>query len=92
MNITMATYSFSGYGLSIKNNLEITRETDKCYFTKTEYKHREFRFLKEEIGKVKHMTRDNCPYLEIAMIDATKEEIKEKLAEWFERKANKIRK
>lgn len=92
MKITMATYSFSGYGLNIKKNLEIIRETEKCYFTKTEHKHREFRFLKEEIGKVKYMTRDNCPYLEIAMIDATKEELKEKLAEWFECQANKIRK
>ena len=91
MNITMATYSFSGYGLNI-NSFEVTRETDKCYFTKTKYKHSEFRFLKEEIGKVKYMTRNNCPYLEIAMIDTTEDEVKEKLAKWFECKANTIRK
>ena len=89
MNIAFMTYSFSGYGASYKS-FEITRDTKKCYFVKAD-KYSEYRFLKEEIGKVKHMTRDNCPYLEIAMINATKEELNEKIAEWFENKANEFR-
>ena len=91
MNITMATYSFSGYGLDI-NTFEITKETEKCYFTKSKYKYSEYRFLKDELGKIQHMTSNHCPYLKIAMVDATREELIEKLATWFENKANQMRK
>ena len=91
MNITMATYSFSGYGLNI-NTFEITKETEKCYFTKSKYKYSEYRFLKDELGQIQHMTSNHCQYLKIAMVDATGEELKEKLAQWFENKANQMRK
>lgn len=86
MNITIATYEFSGGSLYIGKPLEIVKETEKCYFTEHN------RFLKEEIGKVKHSMRDFRPYLELDMIDASEEELRNKLAKWFEWKANKIRK
>ena len=90
MNITMATYDFNGYGLCIKEPFEIVRETEKCYFAMTKYG--EHRFLKNDIGVLKHNMSDNCPHLKIIMINATKEELKEKLAEWFEQKANGLKK
>lgn len=90
MNITMATYDFNGYGLCIKQPFEIVRETAKCYFAMTKYG--EHRFLKSDIGVLKHNMSDYCPHLKIIMIDATEEELKNKIAEWFEQKANDIRK
>ena len=90
MNITMATYDFNGYGLCLKDPFEIVRETEKCYFAMTKYG--EHRFLKSDIGKFKHIKSDNCPYLKIIMIDATREELKNIIAEWFEKEANAIRK
>lgn len=90
MNITMATYNFNGYGLCIKDPFEIVRETEKCYFAMTKYG--EHRFLKSDIGVFKHNMADNCPHLKIIMIDATREELASKFAEWFEKKAIELRK
>ena len=90
MNITMATYDFNGCGLCIKEPFEIVRETAKCYFVKTKYG--QYRFLKSDIGVLKHNMSDYCPHLKIIMIDATEEELRKKIAEWFEQKANNIRK
>lgn len=89
MNITMATYNFARCEFYITKH-EVVRETKKCYFTKTKYK-REHRFLKEEIGKAKHLSGNPIPYLEVIMIDATEEELKEKIAGWFEQRASKIK-
>lgn len=90
MNITMATYDFNGYGLCIKEPFEIVKETEKCYFAMTKYgKHR---FLKSDIGVLKHNTANYCPHLKIIMIDATKDELTNIFAECFEKEANRLRK
>ena len=91
MNITVAAYNFSDYcGLTIWKPLEITRETPKCYFAKSKYGER--RFLKDEIGKVRRYDSNEFPCIRIVMVDATEEELREKISEWFEQEANKIRK
>lgn len=91
MNIMVAGYTFSNGIPFVWEPLEVTRETKKCYFTKA-VGNTENRFLKDEIGKVQYHTCDQWPYIKVAMIDATEEELREKLAEWFEQRANKIRK
>lgn len=90
MYITMATYDFNGYGLCIKDRFEIVRETEKCYFAKTG--RGEHRFLKSDIGELKHNVSDYCPHLKLILIDATEEELREKIAQWFDKQANRIRK
>jgi hypothetical protein len=90
MNITVAAYNFSDYyRLAIWKPLEITRETPKCYFTKSRYGER--RFLKDEIGKVQCYSSNEFPCVRIVMVDAAEEELREKIAEWFEQQANDIR-
>lgn len=90
MNITVAAYNFSDYcGLTIWKPLEITKETPKCYFAKSKYGER--RFLKDEIGKVQHYDNNEFPFIRIVMIDATEEELRDKIAEWFIERANEIK-
>lgn len=86
MNITMARYGLSYCSFRIFDSVPVERETEKCYYGNGK------RFLKVEIGKVRHLSCTTYPYLEIAMVDATEEELLEKLAEWFEQQAEKIRK
>lgn len=88
MDITRARYDLVKCNYYIIKPFPVVSETEKCYWSGEKCG---VRILKEEVGKVKHLSTTSYPYLEVAMIDATETELKEKLAEWFEQKANKIR-
>lgn len=91
MTINIAMYSFQRKKIII-DCYEVTRETEKCYFVEFfERFNVKYRFFKEDIGKVKMLALDSCPCIKLIMIDATEEELKEKIAGWFEQKANAIR-
>lgn len=87
--ITMAIYKFSGYGMEIEE-YPIINETEKSYMVMTKNNTNK-RIPKEEVGKAIHHNSDFCPYVRIFLLNATKSEAKEKLAKWFENKANYIR-
>lgn len=84
MDITSAVYSFHYDKVIIKEPFEIERETDKCYFVKNR------RYLKSEIGKpvIKYTT--SYPYVEITMIDADEETLRDGLSKWFTDKAYEV--
>lgn len=90
MNIVMAIYKFSGYGMDVEE-YTIINETEKSYMVATT-NNKKKRIPKEEVGKAIHHISDYCPYVRVFLLNATKLEAKEKLAEWFEQKANNIRK
>ena len=84
MNITIAVYSFHLNKVIIKTPFKIERETDKCYFTK------DGKYLKAEIGKPIIKYPASYPYIEIVMIDASEETLREELSKWFTDKAYEI--
>lgn len=84
MNITIAIYSFYLNNVIIKKPFKIERETDKCYFTK------DARFLKADIGKPIMKYPNSYPYIEVVMIDADEETLREELRKWFTDKACEI--
>ena len=88
--IAMAIYKFAGYGMDVEE-FQIIKETEKSYIVMTKNNDK-YRLPKEEIGKVIHHTSDFCPYVRVYLLNATTLDAKEKLAEWFEYKANYIRK
>ena len=88
--ITMAIYKFAGYGMDIEE-YTIINETEKSYMVMTKNNDKK-RISKEEVGKAIHHTSDFCPYVRVFLLNATKLDAKEKLAEWFENEANYIRK
>ena len=90
MNIVMAIYKFSGYGMDVEEYL-IVNETEKTYIV-TAKNNKKYRISKQEVGKAILHPCDYCPYVRVFLLNATKLEAKEKLAEWFEQKANNIRK
>lgn len=92
MNIIIAKYSLVYDDFYIGEPFEIKKETEKCYWSGITKSGAGVgtRILKEEVGKVRHLDKTSYPYLEVAMIDATEQEIKEKLAEWFRKKADFI--
>lgn len=84
MNITMAVYSFHQNKVIIKVPFEIVKETNKCYFTKNA------RFLKEEIGSPILKSATTYPYIELVMVDANEETLRETLSKWFTHKAFEV--
>lgn len=84
MNITIAIYDFKSNAVRILSPLEVIKETEKCYFAEHS------RRLKGELGKPILKGETAYPYVYVAMIDATPEDLRSKLAEWFEEKANYI--
>lgn len=90
MNIVMVIYKFSGYGMDVEE-YTIINETEKSYMVATT-NNKKKRIPKEEVGKAIHHISDYCPYVRVFLLNATKLEAKEKLAKWFEQKANNIRK
>lgn len=90
MNICIMVYDFARDKVYAKHAFPITRETEKCYWCKTGLN--EMRILKSELGTVKHLSTKLYPYLLVEMIDTAEEELRNKIAEWFENKANMIKK
>ena len=84
MNITIAVYSFHLNKVIIKTPFKIERETDKCYFTK------DSRYLKADIGKPMIKYPTSYPYIELVMIDADEETLRDELSKWFTDKACEI--
>lgn len=81
MNITIGIYSFHLNKVIIKVPFEIVKETEKCYFTN------ECRYLKSEIGKPILKSATAYPYIELVMVDAKEEILRDKLSKWFSDKA-----
>lgn len=84
MNITTIIYAFHGNDTVVKVPFEIIKETEKCFFTK------HGRYLKSEINRPILRSSTAYPYIELVMIDATDEVLREKLSGWFTSKANQI--
>lgn len=84
MNITSAFYLFATNRVIIQDPFEIQSETEKCYFTKGR------RHLKSEIGKPIFKSPTTYSYIELVMIDADEETLRQRLAQWFLNKANEI--
>lgn len=83
MNITIAYYYFNNNRVSFLTK-KIEKETDKCYFADRR------RYSKDEIGipLIKYIS--NYPYIELVMIDANKEDLRDGLAKWFNDKAYQV--
>ena len=84
MNITIAIYSFNLNNVIIKAPFKIDKETEKCYFTNGR------RYLKEEIGKPILKYPTSYPYIELAMVDANEETLRDGLSKWFTDKACQV--
>lgn len=69
----------------------VTNESKKSYYTEIKEGSR-YRFIKDGIGKVQYKCVNQHTIIIVEMIDATEEQVREKIAEWFERHAEKIRK
>ena len=87
--IVMAIYKFSGYGMDVEE-YPIVNETEKSYIVMKDGCIKG-RIPKEEVGETICHPSDFCPYVRVFLLNATKLDAKEKLAEWFEGKANRIR-
>lgn len=83
MNITIAYYYFNNNRVSFLTK-KIEKETDKCYFADRR------RYSKDEIGipLIKYIS--NYPYIELVMIDANEEDLRDGLAKWFNDKAYQV--
>lgn len=84
MFIRQAIYSFNNNNVIVKVPFDIERETEKCYYTE------HARFLKSEIGIPMLKSTTQYPYVEVVMVDATEEMLRNKLGEWFTERAVKI--
>jgi hypothetical protein len=84
MNITIGLYHFYYNEVIIKMPFEIERETEKCYFTKGS------RYYKSDIGKPVLRYASSYPYIEVVMVDADEEALREKLGQWFTDKAYEV--
>lgn len=84
MNITTIIYAFHGNDTVVKVPFEIVKETEKCFFTK------HGRYLKSEINRPILRSSTAYPYIELVMIDATDDVLREKLSSWFTDKAHQI--
>lgn len=85
MNITIGVYSFYSNKVIIKVPFEIVKETEKCYFIKGNH-----RYLKEDIGKPILKSVTTYPYIELVMIDADEETLRDGLSKWFTNKAYQV--
>ena len=83
MNIKIAYYYFNNNSVSFLTK-KIEKETDKCYFADRR------RYSKDEIGipLIKYIS--NYPYIELVMIDANEEDLRDGLAKWFNDKAYQV--
>jgi len=84
MNITTIIYAFHGNDTVVKVPFEIIKETEKCFFTK------HGRYLKSELDTPILRSSTAYSYIELVMIDATDEVLREKLSEWFTNKSHQI--
>jgi hypothetical protein len=71
----------------VKIPFKITRETENCFFTESGS-----RYLKSEIGEPVLKSRTQYPYIELIMVDADEEILREELSKWFTNKAHYIQK
>lgn len=78
MNITSGVYSFYAHKVIINVPFEIIKETEKCYFTNGGK-----RFLKEDIGKPILKSVAQYPYVELIMVNADEETLRDGLSKWF---------
>ncbi len=88
MYITRAWYLFNYDTMGFDSPEPIVKETAKCYQTSWLCETKTYR--KSEIGKVILRYPSNYPFLEIIMIDANEQTLREKLREWFEHRAERI--
>ena len=88
MNITIAIYSFHYNEVWVKVPFEITRESEKCYYVGNGNHYT--RYLKSEINKPILKSVTNYPYIELVMVDADEETLREELSKWFTNKAHEI--
>ena len=85
MNITSIVYAFHNNEVIVKVPFEIVRETEKCFFTKNGC-----RYLKNEIGKPFLKSATQYPYIELVMVDADEEILRNGLSKWFTDKACQV--
>ena len=85
MNLTSIFYVFYNNEVIVKAPFEIVRETEKCFFTKSGC-----RYLKDEIGKPFLKSKTQYPYIELVMVDADEETLRNGLSKWFANKARQI--
>lgn len=85
MNITSIVYGFHDNKVFVKVPFEIVRETEKCFFTKNGC-----RYLKDEIGKPYLKSPTQYTYIELVMIDANEETLRDGLSKWFTDKACQV--
>ena len=89
--ITIAIYKFSFQAFCIEE-YPIINETEKSYMIEARNNYnRKHRIPKEEVGKVIYHGTDNFPYVRVFLFNVTEVEARERIAEWFENKANGIR-
>lgn len=85
MNITSIYYLFHNDEVVVKIPFKIVRETESCFFTESGA-----RYLKSEIGEPVLKSRTQYPYIELIMVDADEEILREELSKWFTNKAYQI--
>lgn len=86
MNITVAYYLLFGLRhIVVKPPFRIVKETKRCYFTS------DGRYLKSELGEPRLKSSTQYPYIEVAMVDASEEELIDKLSLWFSREAQYVK-
>ena len=85
MNITSIVYAFHNNEVIVKAPFEIVKETEKCFFTKNGC-----RYLKDGIGKPYLKSATLYPYIELVMVDANEEALRDGLSKWFTDKACQV--
>ena len=85
MNITSIFYTFHNNKVIVKVPFEIVRETENCYFTKNGS-----RYLKYDIGTPILKSKTQYPYIELFMVDADEETLRDGLSKWFTNKADQV--
>ena len=85
MNITSIVYTFHNNKVIVKVPFEIVKETEKCFFTKNGC-----RYLKCEMGKPFLKSTTQYPYIELVMVDANEETLRDGLSKWFANKADQV--
>jgi hypothetical protein len=69
----------------VKTPFRIEKETKKCFYTEHGYK-----YLKYEIGKPFLKSSTQYPYIELVMVDANEDTLREELSKWFTDKAYQV--
>ena len=68
----------------VTSELEVERETDKSYISGR------FKYPKSEIGKTILKSPTQASYIQILMIDGSKDNLKNELSKWFIEKGSQI--